>query len=231
MNTQEHEKAIQEIWAMFRETNRERRAMSRETREEIRETREEMKAMSRETREEMKAMSREYDKRFRETNEQIAAISKKTDRKINKLAGLFDDQWGKLMEALVEGSVLKLFQDRGIGVCQIYQRARSQRNGDHMELDLLMVNDDEVVVTEVKTTLRAEQVRKFAERLTERFPEFFPRYAGLKVYGAVAGMRIVQEAELFAERQGLFVIKVGGEGMTRILNREDFDPRNFGASS
>jgi len=191
----EHEKAIQEIWALFRETDRE-----------------------------FKAMSQKTDKRFRETDKQF----KETDKKINKLAGLFDGQWGKLMEALVEGSVLKLFQDRGVGVYQVFQRARSHRNGRHMEVDLLMVNDDEVVVVEVKTTLKPEYVREFAEKLTERFPEFFPRYAGLKIYGAVAGLRIVQGADLFAERQGLFVLKVGGEGMTRILNKEDFDPRNFG---
>ncbi len=198
MNIQEHEKAIQEIWALFRETDRE-----------------------------FKAMSQKTDKRFKETDRQF----RETDKKINKLAGLFDDQWGKLMEALVEGSVLKLFQDRGVGVYQIFQRARSHRNGRHMEVDLLMVNNDEVVVVEVKTTLRAEYVSKFVEKLTGRFPEFFPRYAGLNVYGAVAGLRIVQESNLFAERQGLFVIKVGGEGMTQILNKEDFDPKNFGTSS
>ena len=212
MNIQEHEKAIQEIWALFRETDKEIKAISQETRE--------ARAMSRETREEIRAMSQKTDRQFRET-----------DKKINRLAGLFDDQWGKLMEALVEGSVLKLFQDRGIGVYQIYQRARSWQNGRHIEVDLLMVNDDEVVVAEVKTTLKPEYVREFVEKLTGRFPEFFPKYAGLRVYGAVAGLRIVQGADLFAERQGLFVIKVGGEGMTHILNREDFDPRNFGTSS
>jgi len=226
---------------LFRETDKEIKAISQETRE--------ARAMSRETREEIRAMSQKTDRQFRETDkkmaqwsretrEEIKAMSQKTDRqfretdkKINRLAGLFDDQWGKLMEALVEGSVLKLFQDRGIGVYQIYQRARSRQNGRHMEVDLLMVNDDEVVVAEVKTTLKPEYVREFVEKLTGRFPEFFPKYAGLRVYGAVAGLRIVQGADLFAERQGLFVIKVGGEGMTHILNREDFDPRNFGTSS
>ena len=212
----EHEKAIQEIWTLFKETDREFKAMSQKTDKRFRETDKQF---------------RETDKQFREMSQKTDKQFKETDKKINKLAGLFDGQWGKLMEALVEGSVLKLFQDRGVGVYQVFQRARSHRNGRHMEVDLLMVNDDEVVVVEVKTTLKPEYVREFAEKLTERFPEFFPRYAGLKIYGAVAGLRIVQGADLFAERQGLFVLKVGGEGMTRILNKEDFDPRNFGTSS
>jgi hypothetical protein len=96
-----------------------------------------------------------------------------------------------------------------------------------MEIDLLLTNDQEAVVVEVKTTLRVEDVREFLEDLSE-FTFFFPRYKGLKIYGAVAGIQIEEEADKFTYRQGLFVLACSGEGLVRILNRPEFDPKNFG---
>ena len=195
MNIQENEKNIQEIWALFRETDRKIKAMS----------------------EESERRSRELDKRF-----------KATDKKIDKVAGLFDTQWGKLMESLAESGVLKLFQERGIGVYQIYQRARCRQKGRTLEIDLLLADDDVAVAVEVKTTLKADHITEFLEDLTE-FPEFFPRYRNSKIYGAVAALRMEQQSERFAQKQGLFVIKIGGDGMTEMLNPADFKAKNFGA--
>ena len=206
MEIQEYERNIQEIWALFRETRESISAISRETRESI-------SAISQETRE----RAREIDERFKET-----------DKKINKVAGLFDSQWGKLMESLAEGGILKLFQERGIDVCQIYQRAKSRRNGRHLEIDLLLVNDTDVVVVEVKTILKADHVRDFLEDMAE-FPEFFHHHRDSKIYGAVAALRMEQKSDRFAQKQGLFVIKVGGEGMTEILNDSGFRAKDFGS--
>lgn len=179
-----------------------------------------LKAISQESRE----RAREIDERFKETDRQF----KKTDKKIGKIAGLFDSQWGKLMESLAEGGILKLFRERGIDVYQILQRAKSRRNGRHLEIDLLLVNDTDVVVVEVKTILKADHVRDFLEDMAE-FPEFFHHYRDSKIYGAVAALRMEQKSDRFAQKQGLFVIKVGGEGMTEILNDSDFMAKDFGS--
>jgi len=96
-----------------------------------------------------------------------------------------------------------------------------------MEIDLLLTDDREVVVIEVKTTLKVEDVRHFLEDM-RRFPSFFPRYSGLKIYGGVAGIPIEEGADRFAYRQGLFVLVGSGEGMIRILNDSDFRPMDFG---
>ena len=39
-----------------------------------------------------------------------------TDRRLRKLDELFNGQWGKLMEALVEGDLIELLNQRGIQV-------------------------------------------------------------------------------------------------------------------
>lgn len=168
------------------------------------------------TREDILNMFAETDRRFKET-----------DQEIRQLATLFTGQWGKLIEALVKPSALRLFQERGIQVTETQQRVESARNGSQMEIDILLVNDQEVVVTEVKTTLKVEDVREFLEDL-KRFTFFFPRYRGMKVYGGVAGIDIEEDADKFAYRQGLFVLAGTGEGLIRMLNAPGFRPKDFG---
>ncbi|MBL7118246.1 MAG: DUF3782 domain-containing protein [Candidatus Syntrophoarchaeum sp.] len=165
---------------------------------------------------------------FAETDREIKEAFKETDKKIKELATLFTGQWGKLIEALVRPSALKLFQERGVKVTETYQRLESYRNGSQMEIDILLANDREAVVIEVKTTLKVEDVNEFLDNLA-RFTFFFPRYKGLKIYGAVAGIQIEEGADKFAYRQGLFVLTGSGDtGIVRILNNPEFRPRNFG---
>jgi hypothetical protein len=167
---------------------------------------------------------RRLDKRFEETDRRF----RETDKAIKELATLFTGQWGKLIEALVKPSALKLFQERGVNVTETYQRVESYRNGSQMEIDILLANDQEAVVIEVKTTLKVEDVRAFLDNLT-RFTFFFPRYKGLNLYGGMAGIQIEEGADRFAYRHGLFVLASSGEGMVWILNNPEFKPKDFGS--
>ena len=153
--------------------------------------------------------------------------SKAIDKKIDKVAGLFDTQWGKLMESLVEGGVLKLFQGRGVRVTEVQRRVESNRNGHSMEVDLLLANQSDIVVIEVKTTLKAKHIRKFLKRMDE-FLTFFPRYKEKNIYGGVAALRIEQDSGRYAAKQGLFALQVGGDGLVKFLNDEAFEAHNFG---
>ena len=166
---------------------------------------------------------KETEARFRETDVKF----QETDKRINQLTGLFTSQWGKMIEALVQPNALKLFQERGIEVHRVYRRAESQRNGQTMELDLLLENDRQVVVVEVKSTLRVADVQEFVDDLGQLM-DFFPRYQDYEVYGAVAGLEMVEEADRYAYRQGLFVLGVVGEGFIRIKNDQNFRPRDWG---
>ena len=42
-------------------------------------------------------------------------------------------------------------------------------------------------------------------------------------------MDIVEDADRYAYRQGLFVLSVVGDGVVQIKNDADFQPKNFGA--
>ena len=162
-------------------------------------------------------------KRQKQTDRQM----KQTDRQMKKLAGLFTSQWGKLMESLVEGDLVPLLQARGISVQSTHPRVRGRRNGEHYEFDILAGNGEEMVVVEVKTTLKVDDVKQFLDKL-KKFTEYEPDYRGKQIYGAVAYLRTEQDSELYAERQGLYVIRATGNSAS-IINTEDFRPRVFGS--
>ena len=164
------------------------------------------------------------DQRFKET----AAEIKATDASLRRLEGLFGSQWGKLIEALVQPSVLQLFRARGIDVHYLSQRVKSQLNGRTREMDLILENTDTVVAVEVKTTLRVSDVDDFLADLAE-FPTYYAKFVRDQLYGAVAGLDIVEEADRYAYRRGLFVLNVSGTGMVQLMNDQKFKPRNFAA--
>jgi NADH:ubiquinone oxidoreductase subunit 2 (subunit N) len=101
-------------------------------------------------------------------------------------------------------------------------------NGQTMEIDMLLENGSEIVVVEVKSTLRVNNVREFLVDL-DQFLDFFPQHRDKTIYGAVAGLNIEESADRFAYRNGLFVLSVTGDGLVKILNNEQFQPTDFGA--
>ncbi len=165
------------------------------------------------------------DKMFKETREEIKATDrqlKETDKKLNKLIGT----WGSFVEGLVKPAAVRMFQERGIDVEEIWQGETAEKNGqDVMEIDLLLTDGEYTVLIEVKTTLKVDDVKEHIDRLN-RFKECVPRFADSKVIGAVAGIVISKGADKFAYKQGLFVIAQSGDSVT-ILNDKNFKPKEW----
>ena len=189
-----------DVWRMFQETGRLIKEASQETDRKFQET----------------------DRKFQETDRRF----QETDRKLHDLGELFTGQWGKLVEALVRPGLLELFRKRGIQVNESLQRDRVRLDGREMEIDIMLINSDVVIPVEVKTTLKVGDVDDFLAHM-EEFLLFFPKYRGYRVYGAVAGVRIEEHSDRYAYRKGLFVLTLGQDGLTRILNDEKFVPRNL----
>ena len=150
---------------------------------------------------------------------------KKYDKEMKDLRGLFTSQWGALMESLVEGDLVPLLQKRNIPVKHTQTRLQGRHNGEHVEFDILAENGEEVVVVEVKTTLRPEDVMHFLEQLG-KFTTYRPLYKARKIYGAVAFLKADKSVQVHAERQGLFVIRATGSS-AGIVNDTEFVPRVF----
>lgn len=121
---------------------------------------------------------------------------------------------------------LSLFQDRGYGINQVNGNVKTVVDGREMEIDLMLVNTTELVLVEIKTTARTAHIKKLLADLNE-FKNFFPRYSDCNVYGAIAALRFEESCDQLAKKQGLFVLKLMGEGLVHIDNPIEFQPKIF----
>ena len=169
---------------------------------------------------------KETDRRLQETDRLLTRQAQETDRRMRKLDDLFNGQWGKLMEALVEGDLVSLLNRRGIRVEHTMTNLKKDHGEPRWEIDILAVNGDEVVVVEVKTTLKVRHVDHLLALLQD-FPELLREYRDREAYGAVAYLKADESSAAYAERKGLYVIRATGSSAS-IVNREDFRPRRFG---
>ena len=177
------------------------------------------------------AAKREEERRLeaakleKERKAELDKITKEMRRRTNKLDELFTSQWGKLVEALVDGKVVEILNERQIKVEQTSQRCEGVYQGKTQEIDILAINGEEIVAIEVKTTLRPEDVGVFEDKL-KVLKLWMRHYADKKVYGAVAYIRADAGSAELAAKRGLFVIKAVGNS-ARLTNTLSFKPRTF----
>jgi hypothetical protein len=158
-------------------------------------------------------------------SERRTAENERTIAELKRLVNSLTTRWGRFVEELVQPAVLRLFQEKGIDIKEIYPRARVKRQGIGMEIDILAVDDTDVVLVECKSRLSKDDVDEFLEKLT-RFKIAFPHYKNYQAYGAVAGIEIDEGIDRYAYNKGLFVIKPSGDTV-EIINDENFRPRTW----
>ena len=195
-----------DVWRLLAELT----TAQKETERRFQETERLLKQQSQETDRRIREQSQETDRRIREVNKQIGDLGGK---------------WGRFVENMVAPACETLFLKRGIPVHQVSQRMKKRLNGQTLEIDVLVTNENHVLVVEVKSSLGVNDVKDLMDDL-KQFREFFPEYAQKQLYGAVAGIEIEEGADKYAYRQGLFVLAQAGEAVS-ILNNPDFEPRNW----
>jgi RecB family endonuclease NucS len=189
MTGEDIEKGFQEIWELFRKTDKE----IEKTNKAVEET--------------------------SKTVEETSKTVKETSKAVNRLTG----KWSLFVEGLIAPAAERLFKEREIEVDKVYQRVKTHRNGDTMEIDILAVNGQYAVVIEAKSSLSIDDVKEHVDRL-EQFKRYFPEYKERKVIGAVGGIVIEEGADRYAYKKGMFVIAERGETV-KIANDKEFKPK------
>ncbi len=170
----------------------------------------------------------EADRKFQETDRKIQAAiqeNRRVNQQLSKQLGELGGAWGRFVEDLVAPACERIFLERGIPVDQVSQRVKRRRQGDTLEIDVLVVNQGHVLAVEVKSSLSVDDVKDFITDLGH-FSTFFPEYADMQLYGAVAGIGIESGADRYAYRQGLFVLAQSGDSVT-LLNDSTFTPKTW----
>jgi hypothetical protein len=168
----------------------------------------------------------ENDRRAAEAALSLAKLEKTVERTSKAVDGL-TTRWGRFVEELVRPAVVRMFRDRGILITRTMERVRSPlTSGTPMEIDILGINGMKMVAVECKSRLSKDDVDEMGDRLTN-FKKAFPEYAQYTLYGAVAGIEINEGVDIYAYRQGFFVIRTNGDSV-EIANDDKFQPLAWG---
>ena len=148
---------------------------------------------------------------------------------INIVDGRLGDRWGHFVEILIGGNLIESLNNHGIKVTKNYKREKGfyEKSGirKHYEFDIVAKNGDEVVIVEVKTKLRNDDIEKFIKKLETEAVEISD-YKDKKIYGAVAYLDYETGADILASENGLFVIEATGNS-SKIVNIKEFKPKDF----
>ncbi len=192
-------------------------------------TLEDIFALFRESEQQRKEDQQAFEERQRIAEQEMAALREslaKTEKLVaqtNKQVGGLTSRWGEFVENLIKPAAARIFREQGIDVHYTAMRVKGDDERGSMEIDILVENGNEIVAIEVKSHLEIRNVKRFLEILA-RFKEAFPKYQNYKVYGAVAGIKIDEKADEYATQEGLFLIEPAGDSVI-IANSQNLQPR------
>ena len=168
---------------------------------------------------------KETDTKFKESRSELDKRFKETDTKFKEAFELFTSQWGRLMESLVEGDIIRILNERGIKVQDTSTRRKGSYEGENYEYDIIAHNGKETVIIEVKTTLKVSDVKSFVKKL-QKARTYLRMDDDDVIYGAIAYLKADAGSEVYAQNQKLFVIRATGDSAA-IINNPDFVTASF----
>jgi hypothetical protein len=190
---------------------------------------EQLMELFRETDQRMKETDRqmkETERRMKETDQQIKETDRilkesiremrKSTQQMNKKLAEFGDRIGELVEAAVEGGIVRKFRELGYLFTGCATRGYEFENKElevSGEFDLYLDDADEALGAEIKTKLTINDVKLHIKRM-----EKFRKYADARndkrrFFAAVGGGVVRKEVQDFAMKNGIYVIIQSGESV------------------
>ncbi|MCA2518024.1 DUF3782 domain-containing protein, partial [Microcystis sp. M59BS1] len=117
-------------------------------------------------------------KELAQSQQELSQAQKETDKQINRVSqqiGELGNRLGEFVEWQVRPAVVRLFQERGIDVHEFHPGISVKRDNEGLEIDLLVVNDTDAILVEVKSKLTQRDVDEHLQRLA-KFKRLMPRF-------------------------------------------------------
>ena len=159
----------------------------------------------------------------KKTDSQMRRTDAKLDRIGKQLADLGLVQ-GEVAEELFYRNLRSLFRKRKVTFEKVRRNVKKKGKGEY---DIVAVDEGRVLVIEVKNKLEKRMVNEFIEERLPRFKELFPEYARYRVEGGIGALVVKEDVGRYAEKAGLYVMTQTDEGGAALLNRDDFEPKEF----
>ncbi|MEI6142244.1 MAG: hypothetical protein WCP85_23425 [Mariniphaga sp.] len=173
--------------------------------------------------------SREFHSRLLESEKSLEKNMEKSRREFDKRLGELAGTWGKFVAEMVKPKIIELFKEKGIEIRAALQNVMGFKGNErYYEIDLLLINSEVAVAVEIKSSLGVDDVKEHLDRL-EKIQKVQPErvnLGGVTLYGAVAGMIIENDADRYAYKKGLFVLRQKGN-LVEIINDDKFVPAEW----
>jgi len=170
---------------------------------------------------EVAEMQKENTKRQKE----IDRIVKNNAREIGKLGSRF----GEMVEYMVVPNLLAKFKALGFVFDKAHQQTsiEDKKNNIFAEIDITLENGDKVMIIEVKSKPKTEDISEHVERMEKVRAHADFHNDKRKYLGAIAGMVFKSEEKTFAMKNGFYVIEPSGD--TFIITAPDgiYSPREW----
>jgi hypothetical protein len=208
---------FEKVWVMMQETDRqmkENAERQKETDRQMKENAEKQEKRQKETERQMKESSERLDRQIQETNKQLG-----------KLGGRF----GEMIESMVVPNLIKNFRKLGFVFEKAYKDAeiKDETNNIFAEIDITLENGDKVMIVEVKSKPKTEDVTEHIDRM-EKVRRHGDLHGDKRIYfGAVAGMVFSDNVKTFAMKNGFYVIEPSGETFIITAPEGEYSPREW----
>ncbi|GHT70463.1 hypothetical protein FACS1894110_22050 [Spirochaetia bacterium] len=190
----------EKVWEMFQEIG----LQIKETREAIKETSQQMK----ETREAINETGRQINETGRQIDE-TGRQMKETDKRV----GALTNRYGEISEHMIVPNLKLSFNALGYTFekCSSDTKIEDFEHGIFAEADAFLENGGCVMVVEIKTKLRIDDINDHVKRMGK-----FRAHADFhkdtrKYYGAIAGLLMSQSEKTYALKKGFYVLEPVGE--------------------
>ena len=174
--------------------------------------------------------SQEADKRNVEAEKRSKEIDKKI-KELGKQIGGLGDRFGSFTEGMAINSMEKILR-RQFKADHVVARSKVYSKTDEIlaEYDILAWCNGEhnnVVVVEVKSTLRQDYVMDFEKALQE-FKGLNPDMANKNLYGILAFVgNFDRKIEDFCQKKGIYTATIHDEIFKLNASKNTFQPKNF----
>ncbi|MDR3303934.1 MAG: hypothetical protein LBS86_05935 [Treponema sp.] len=212
---------LEDVWAVIRETDRQIQASKAEYDRQAAASKEAWERIFRESK-------AEHDRMIAETELAIQKMSAKVDALSDNVGGM-SNSLGDMSEGLMASDLYKKFAGFGLEFDHSIQNYKliDRKTGRKLtEVDVLLVNGTIALAVEVKTHMTPGDVEKHEARMDILRHEPNSLFINRTLYGAMAGVKMGEEARESAIAKGFYVIELTGN-MVKIDMPEGFTPRTW----
>jgi hypothetical protein len=160
----------------------------------------------------------------RKAADTVDKMTRKVDKVTENVGGL-NRSLGELIESLIAGRLWEKFPEYGLA--RAYQRVLiyDEQNHTKTDVDILLSNGEWAMIVEVKREADDEgDIEHHLNRmkLVRKYPP--AEVVGKKLLGAIAAAVVSPDVRDLAQENGLFVLEMNGEQVSRVESPEGFKP-------